>query len=221
MKNTINAMCPDCARFGKDCQGTSCQTWTGCAYKQRADANQTICKPKLIYQPNATPDYPYNVQLWHSYDGGKTFCYAGYGRFFKDYYEAEAWRKQQRKNLDYDLMFGRLGNGTTVFNRAREEHGDYPTIAHIDDCGAVCWYVAPEKLPPYVLEDVNASARRDMESFKEKFLRMDRLHALSAVYDAFPIGTIANDLAGKTVEQLYEIYIDFTCAKGRRTMPDV
>lgn len=221
MKNTINAMCPDCARFGKDCQGTSCQTWTGCIYKQRFDASLTICKPKLIYQPDATPDHPYNVQLWHSYDGGKTFRYAGYSRFFKDYYEAETWRKQQRKNLAYDLMFGRLGNGTTVFNVAHEERGDYPTIAHIDDCGAVHWYIAPEKLPPYVLEDVNASARRDMERFKEKFLGMDRLHALAAVYDTFPRDTIANDLSGKTVEQLYEDYIDFTCAKGRYTMPDV
>ena len=221
MKTTINAMCHDCTRFGKDCQGKSCQTWTGCIYKQRADADKTICKPKLIYQPAAPEDIRYNVQLWHSYDGGKSFYYAGYGRFFKDYYEAEAWRKQQRKNLSYDLMFGRLGNGTTVCNRASEENGDYPTIAHIDDCGAIHWYVAPEKLPPYVLEDVAASARRDMESFKEKFLRMDRLHALAAVYDTFPQAAMPNDLSGKTVQQLYQDYIDLICAKGRYTMPDV
>lgn len=214
MKTTINTMCPDCTRFGKDCQGTSCQTWTGCIYKKRTDADKTICKPKLIYQPDAPEDARYNVQLWHSYDGGKTFYYAGHGRFFKDFYEAEAWRKQQRKNLSYDLMFGRLGNGTTVCNMAREEHGDYPTIAHIDDCGAVRWYVDAKRLPPYVLEDVNAAALRDMAEFKEKFLKLTPLEALRAVYDTFPMNTIQNDISKKTVPALYEIYTEFMAQHG-------
>lgn len=60
-----------------------------------------------------------------------------------------------------------------------------------------------------------------MESFKEKFLRMDRLHALAAVYDTFPQAAMPNDLSGKTVQQLYQDYIDLICAKGRYTMPDV
>lgn len=56
MTNTINAMCHDCTRFLKDCQGTSCQTWTCCIYKQLAEADKTICKPKLIYQQDAPED---------------------------------------------------------------------------------------------------------------------------------------------------------------------
>lgn len=214
MKTTVNTMCLDCSKFGKDCNGTSCQTWTGCIYKQRADADTTICKPKLIYQPDAPEDARYNVQLWHSYDGGKTFYYAGYGRFFKDFYEAEAWRKQQRKNLSYDLMFGRLGNGTTVCNTAREEHGDYPTIAHIDDCGAVRWYVDAKRLPPYVLEDVNAAALRDMTEFKEKFLKLSPLEAMSAVYDTFPTIAIQERISKKTTIDMYEIYIGFMRMRG-------
>ena len=43
-----------------------------------------VCSPKIIHQPEETPDYPYNVQLWYSHDGGKTFCYSGCGRFFRD-----------------------------------------------------------------------------------------------------------------------------------------
>ena len=212
---TINPMCADCTLYGKDCQGTSCQTWTGCIYKQRTDPAKTICKPRLIFsEADKGTDHAYNVQLWHSYDGGKTFYYAGYGRFFKDFYEAEAWRKQQRKNLDYDLMFGRLGNGTTVCNMARLDGGDYPTIAHIDDCGAVCWYVDAKRLPPYVLEDVNAAALRDMAEFKEKFLKLSPMEALRAVYDTFPMNTIQNDISKKTVPALYEIYTEFMSQHG-------
>lgn len=211
--HTTNAMCLDCIRLGNDCPGNSCQVWTGCVYKQKRNDVKTICKPKLIYQP-ATPDHPYNVQLWHSYDGGETFWYAGYGRFFDDYYEAEAWRKQQRKNLAYDLMFGRLGNGTTVFNCARMEHGDYQTVAHIDDCGAIRWYVDVEKLPPYATKEVNVVALRNMEQFKEKFLRLDRFAALCAVYDTFPIHMLQDDVSQKTVEELYETYMKFTCQRG-------
>ena len=31
----------------------------------------------------------------------------------------------------YDLGYGHLGNGITVWNRLEEEHGDYKTVAHI------------------------------------------------------------------------------------------
>ena len=31
----------------------------------------------------------------------------------------------------YDLGYGHLGNGVTVWNRLEEEHGDYKTVAHI------------------------------------------------------------------------------------------
>lgn len=29
----INSMCDNCSRIGNDCNGTTCQTWTGCIYK--------------------------------------------------------------------------------------------------------------------------------------------------------------------------------------------
>ena len=36
---------------------------------------------------------------------------------------------------EYDLGFGYLGNGTTVWNRLEEVDNDYKTIAHISDEG--------------------------------------------------------------------------------------
>ena len=43
---------------------------------------RTICKIRL--ERNPTGDMPWNVQLWHSFDGGRSFVYSGFGRFFTD-----------------------------------------------------------------------------------------------------------------------------------------
>ena len=86
----INHMCPGCALFGDSCPGTSETVWTGCIFRKPVQ-QKPICRAKLIHQPEANPDYPYNVQLWHSYDGGETFWYSGYGRFFKDTETAAAF----------------------------------------------------------------------------------------------------------------------------------
>lgn len=32
----INSMCTDCIRCGSDCDGTTCETWTGCIYRETA-----------------------------------------------------------------------------------------------------------------------------------------------------------------------------------------
>lgn len=61
-----------------------------------------ICKAKIIYQPEYTPERPYNVQLWHSYDGGKSFVYAGFGRFCKTKEEAEDYVKFNAKTIEME-----------------------------------------------------------------------------------------------------------------------
>ena len=43
---------------------------------------------RIIYQPDATPAMPYNVQIWHSNDGGKTFLYAGIGQYCENIFTA-------------------------------------------------------------------------------------------------------------------------------------
>jgi len=45
----------------------------------------------------------------------------------------------------FDLGAGHLGNGITVWNRAKEVHGDYERVAHIDRDRTVSWWV---KNPP-------------------------------------------------------------------------
>ena len=58
-------------------------------------------------------------------------------------------RQQEEKNRiveipavpkAYDLGFGSMGNGTTVWNRLEEKDGDYRTVAHISDNGNVSFY---------------------------------------------------------------------------------
>lgn len=60
---------------------------------------KTICEPRIITDRDPGTEYRYSVQLWHSYDGGKTFVYAGCGKFFKDKYAACAYAVENRTPL--------------------------------------------------------------------------------------------------------------------------
>ena len=42
-------------------------------------------------------DYPYNVQVWESVDGGKNYYYSGRGTFCRDLKEAKAYKAVQEK----------------------------------------------------------------------------------------------------------------------------
>ena len=52
----------------------------------------------------------------------------------------------------YDLGYGHLGNGITVWNRLEEEHGDYKTVAHIAPDRTVTIY--DEEMPQAVREEI-------------------------------------------------------------------
>ena len=56
----------------------------------------------------------------------------------------------------YDIGYGFLGNGLTVWNRLEEEHGDYKTVAHIDADRSVTFY--DEGLPEAVKEQIRKVA---------------------------------------------------------------
>ena len=62
--------------------------------------------------------------------------------------------EQQDETPGYDLGYGHLGNGLTVWNRLEEEHGDYKTIAHISPDRTVKFYV--DDLP----EDIQKRIRQ-------------------------------------------------------------
>jgi hypothetical protein len=52
----------------------------------------------------------------------------------------------------YDIGAGYLGNGLTVWDRSREEHGDYKTIAHIGETGEVTIY--DKQMPSEILKQI-------------------------------------------------------------------
>ena len=56
----------------------------------------------------------------------------------------------------YDLGYGHLGNGLTVWNRLEEEHGDYKTVAHIAPDRTVTIY--DEEMPQAVREEIQRIA---------------------------------------------------------------
>ncbi len=56
----------------------------------------------------------------------------------------------------YDLGYGHLGNGVTVWNRLEEKHGDYKTVAHIAPDRTVQIY--DEEMPQAVREEIQRIA---------------------------------------------------------------
>jgi hypothetical protein len=65
----------------------------------------------------------------------------------------ERYTKFFKEARKFDLGAGHLGNGITVWNRAREVHGDYEKIAHIDADRVVTYYlqgVIPPEVKSYV-----------------------------------------------------------------------
>ena len=56
----------------------------------------------------------------------------------------------------YDLGYGHLGNGLTVWNRLEEEYGDYKTVAHIAPDRTVTIY--DEEMPQAVREEIQRIA---------------------------------------------------------------
>ncbi|HEY5391485.1 MAG TPA: JAB domain-containing protein, partial [Hanamia sp.] len=72
-------------------------------------------------------------------------------------------KKTGSLNPEYDLGFGGLGSGITVWNRLQIENNDYKTIAHISDKGQINFY--DENLP----EDVKGQVRSMADIQEPKF----------------------------------------------------
>lgn len=73
---------------------------------------------------------------------------------FAEHKEPVAPAMPQAKS--YDLGYGHLGNGLTVWNRLEEEHGDYKTVAHIAPDRTVTIY--DEEMPQEVREEIQRIA---------------------------------------------------------------
>ena len=70
----------------------------------------------------------------------------------------ETLRRDEEETIlsQYDLGYGHLGNGLTVWNRLEEENGDYKTIAHIAPDRAVTFY--DNDLPELIREQIQEIA---------------------------------------------------------------
>ena len=73
---------------------------------------------------------------------------------FAEHKEPVAPAMPQAKS--YDLGYGHLGNGLTVWNRLEEEHGDYKTVAHIAPDRTVQIY--DEEMPQAVRDEIKRIA---------------------------------------------------------------
>ena len=71
--------------------------------------------------------------------------------------EQLAKRQQEAEISRYDLGYGAMGNGLTVWNRKEEENGDYKTVAHIDADRSVTFY--DDNLPDDIREQIESVSR--------------------------------------------------------------
>ena len=95
------------------------------------------------------------------------------GRYLTEQEQAEYSRIQEEKALaeeeivnvsqekavsdvEYDLGYGHLGNGITVWNRLEEEFGDYKNVAHISPDRTVTFY--DERLPENLRDEIQQVA---------------------------------------------------------------
>ena len=70
----------------------------------------------------------------------------------------ETLRRDEEETVlsQYDIGYGHMGNGLTVWNRLEEEHGDYKTIAHISPDRTVTFY--DNGLPELIREQIQEIA---------------------------------------------------------------
>jgi hypothetical protein len=60
----------------------------------------------------------------------------------------------------YDLGFASKGSGTIVYNRLKQEYGDYENIAHISDFGLITIY--DKKMPESVKKEIEIYNKKSM-----------------------------------------------------------
>ena len=78
-------------------------------------------------------------------------------RYFTPEQKEQFTKKQMEEVLShYDIGFGAMGNGLTVWNRKEEENGDYKTIAHIGADRSVTFY--EDALPESIKERIQKIA---------------------------------------------------------------
>ena len=83
--------------------------------------------------------------------------------------------EQQTDEKQYDIGYGLLGNGVTVWNRLEEVDNDYKIIAHISVEGDVSYR---EELPDHIKEQIESMAEKEKTEYKKKQLE-DKAYRVS------------------------------------------
>lgn len=111
----------------------------------------------------------------------------------------KAYRETILGERKFDLGSGHMGYGITIWNRAKEVHGDYETVAHIDDKRKIKWYIKNptkevrqyvEKLAKGKNPSISASQRNKKvfrESLDEQRLRFGGYHLKDNILDEITV----------------------------------
>ena len=83
-------------------------------------------------------------------------------------------------SAEYDLMYGCLGNGTTVWNRKQERNGDYETIANISPTGKISYYRVD--LPQWVRIQIDTYSRSMEFSHQGYIVRLFQYSVTQGAY---------------------------------------
>ena len=94
------------------------------------------------------------------------------------------------ESVEYDLSAGHLGNGITVWNRAREVNGDYQKIAHIDADRNVEYYIQnpAQEVIDYVESIANGENISVSTSQQDKKVFNEDAEQYVSLNDAIPEG---------------------------------
>jgi hypothetical protein len=121
----------------------------------------------------------------------------------------EAYTESILREKKFDLGSGTMGNGVVIWNRAKEVHGDYENVAHIDQNRKIKYYIKnpPKEVITYVEniakgKNFSASASQShMKVFKEGALDESSFIDDSKVADAIfkELEIAANDMIMKKI----------------------
>ena len=118
------------------------------------------------------------------------------------------------KAKKFELFMGCLGNGTTLCNKAVEEHGDYKKIGHISDRGHIKLYVSEDYIPEADMQRIKAVAEQDKQRYMDYWNGLTEAEKYSRLLDELPWKIIRPYMMDKlktakqTIEELTEAYMN-------------
>ena len=95
-----------------------------------------LIKAVTRYQPEATPLYPYNVQIWRSLDNGRSFYYTGNGKFFQTAEAAAEYSRAHDNTTRYQVDYIDPVTGAKSPIDVIDAGPDYTADDYISQCKA-------------------------------------------------------------------------------------